>query len=237
MIIDNMMNLELLTWAAREGGVPEFHDIAVAHASTTLRHHFRADSSCCHVVDYDVSTGEVRGRFTHQGLADDSSWARGQAWALYGYTMMFRETRVPAYLAQAVRIAEFILNHPTLPADKVPYWDFDAPAAPETPRDSSAAAIICAGLLELTEFVPSEAADRYRAVAHQQLRVLASAEYRAELAENGCFLLKHATGHMPHKSEVDAPLNYGDYYFLEALLRTRRQLTQADPRQQRGSRR
>lgn len=224
VIIDNMMNLELLTWAARESGESALRDIAVSHANTTLRHHFRADASCCHVVDYDVNTGAVRERVTHQGLADDSAWARGQAWALYGYTMMYRETHLPAYLAHAARVAEFILQHPRLPADKVPYWDFDAPITPETPRDSSAAAIISSGLLELSEFVSPEQASRYRAVAHQQLRALSSPAYRAPLGENGCFLLQHATGHMPNRSEVDAPLNYGDYYFLEALLRARRQL-------------
>lgn len=225
VIIDNLMNLELLLWAAREGPDPALRAMAVSHANTTMRHHFRADASCCHVVDYDVSTGAVRQQLTHQGLTDESAWARGQGWALYGFTLMYRETRLPAFLAHASRIAEFILNHPQLPEDKVPYWDFDAPAASETPRDTSAAAVICSALLELSEFVPEEPAARYRAVAQQQLRSLSTADYRAPLGGNGCFLLRHATGHMPHHSEVDAPLIYGDYYFLEALLRARRQLT------------
>ncbi len=221
VIIDNMMNLELLTWASRTGGNPKFRDIAVKHADTTLRHHFRGDSSSFHVVDYDPATAQVKARQTHQGAADDSAWARGQAWGLYGYTMMFRETKNPAFLAQAQKIAGFIMNHPRLPADRIPYWDFDAPGIPDAPRDSSAGAIMCSALFELSTLTGGETAARYRAFAMQQLRSLASPAYRAKVGENGNFLLKHATGNLPSKSEIDVPINYGDYYFLEALHRCR----------------
>lgn len=224
VIVDNLMNLELLTWAGRAGAEPRFALIATAHADTTRRNHFRADASSFHLVDYDATTGAVRGRQTHQGLADGSSWARGQAWGLYGYTMLYRETRQPEYLAQAGRIADFIARHPRLPEDKVPYWDFDAPPGDATPRDASAAAIICSALLELSEFAPAGPAAEYLRLAHQQLRSLSSPRYRAPLGEQGCFLLQHATGHRPQNSEVDVPIIYADYYFLEALLRARRQL-------------
>lgn len=219
VIIDNMMNLELLFWAAREGGVPRYRDLAIAHADTTLKHHFRADGSTFHVVDYDPKTGRVLQRQTHQGIADSSAWARGQAWALYGYTLMFRETKDPRYLASAQKTATFIMTHPRLPVDKIPYWDFDDPAIPAAPRDSAAAAVICSALLELSDYAPAADKARYLAFAAAQLRALASPTYLAEVGANGGFLLMHATGNYPKKSEIDTPLNYADYYFLEAILR------------------
>lgn len=221
VIIDNLMNLELLLWAAKDTDTPKWRQIAEIHADTTLRNHFRPDGSTFHVVDYDPANGQVRSRATHQGTSDQSAWARGQAWALYGCTMLYRETKKPAYLAQARKTAAFILNHPRLPADKVPYWDFDAPDIPQAPRDTSAAAIICSGLLELSGFVGPEEAAQYRAVAIQQLRSLSSPAYRAPLGENGCFLLLHATANFPQHSDIDVPISYADYYFLEALLRAR----------------
>ena len=222
VIIDNMMNLELMLWAARAGPAERYRDLAVRHADTTLRNHFRADHSSVHVVDYDPVTGQVIKRVTHQGTADDSAWARGQAWGLYGYTVMYRETKDPRYLAQAQKIAAFVMNHPRLPADKVPYWDFDDVKIPHAPRDSSAAAIICSALLELRGYVAAPAAADYTAFAESQLRSLASAAYLATPGTNGGFLLKHATGNHPKNSEIDVPINYGDYYFLEALLRAHR---------------
>jgi unsaturated chondroitin disaccharide hydrolase len=221
VIVDNMMNLELLIWAAHEDPTGPFRDIAIRHADTTLANHFRPDGSSVHVVDYDPATGRVKTRVTHQGIADDSAWARGQAWGLYGYTLMYRETKEPRYLAQAQKIAAFIMNHPRLPADKVPYWDFDDPKIPHAPRDSSAAAIISSALLELRTYVAAGDAARYAAFAEAQLRSLCSPAYLAEPGTNGGFILKHATGNHPKNSEVDTPLNYADYYFLEALLRAR----------------
>ena len=221
VIIDNMMNLELLTWAARETGEPGFKDIAVSHADKTMANHFRSDASSYHVVDYDPATGAVRGRQTHQGFSDSSAWARGQAWGLYGYTMMFRETGNTNYLEQAKRIARFIMNHPRLPADKIPYWDFDAPDIPNAPRDASAAAIMASALIELSGQVDADFGKQCLRLARQQLLSLSSPSYLAKVGENGGFILEHSTGHKPKNSEVDVPLNYADYYFLEALLRYR----------------
>ena len=219
VIIDNMMNLEFLMSAARESGDKRFKEIAISHADHTLKNHFRPDSSCFHVIDYDPSTGEVLAKKTHQGAADESAWARGQAWALYGYTMMFRETKNPAYLAQAVKVGNYLLKHPRLPADKVPYWDFDDPNIPAAPRDASAAAIMASALIELSGMVEGKQSAAYLGLARQQLTSLSSPAYLAKPGENGGFILLHSVGNMPKNSEVDVPLNYADYYFLEALIR------------------
>lgn len=219
VIVDNMMNLELLTWAANESGDDSLRAIAVAHADTTLENHFRPDASSFHVVDYDPETGAVRGKQTAQGFADDSAWARGQSWALYGYTMMYRETNERRFLEQARRIADFLLAHPNLPADKIPYWDYDAPGIPEALRDTSAAAIMCSALIELSDYVEHDRAAEYLAVAETQLRALAAPPYRSAPGQNDGFILQHGVGHIPENHDVDVPLVYGDYYFLEALGR------------------
>jgi unsaturated chondroitin disaccharide hydrolase len=219
VIIDNMMNLEFLMSAARESGESRFKEISISHADNTLKNHFRPDSSSFHVVDYDPATGEVLAKKTHQGAADDSAWARGQAWALYGYTMMFRETKNAIYLEQAVKIGNFILNHPRLPADKVPYWDFDAPGIPAAPRDASAGAIMSSAFLELSGMTKGEQSASFLNLARQQLTSLSSPAYLAKPGENGGFILLHSVGHLPKNSEVDVPLNYADYYFIEALIR------------------
>jgi len=224
VIIDNMMNLELLMWAAREGGEPRFREIALRHADKTLANHFRPDGSSFHLVDYDPASGQVRRRQTVQGAADSSAWARGQAWGLYGFVMMFRESRKPEYLDQAARIARFLLTHPRLPDDKVPYWDFDAPGIPDAPRDVSAAAIMCSALIELAGYADPELARAALTAAERQMRSLSSAPYRAVLGENGGFLLQHGVGQKQINAEVDQPLVYADYYFLEALLRFRAEL-------------
>ncbi len=223
VIIDNMMNLELLMWASRAANEPRYREVALAHADTTLKHHFRPDSSSFHLVDFDPANGAVRSRVTVQGHADPSAWARGQAWGLYGYTMMYRETKKPEYLAQARAIADYVIKR--LPADHIPYWDFDDPAVPNTARDSSAAAIMASSLIELSGMVDAAAGRRYLGVAEAQLRSLSSPTYLAAPGENGGFLLKHATGHKPAASEIDVPLVYGDYYFLEALQRFKATLT------------
>ncbi|OAM90677.1 glycoside hydrolase family 88 protein [Termitidicoccus mucosus] len=224
VIIDNMMNLEFLCWATAESGNPRYRDIAIAHAHKTLANHFRADGSSYHLVTYNPVSGAPELKRTWQGYGSESAWSRGQAWALYGYTMMWRETRNPLYLDQAKRIAEFIVTHARLPEDKVPYWDFDAPGIPDTPRDSSAAAIMASAFIELADHVEPFFARRYAETARRQLVSLSSPAYRAKLGENGGFLLMHGTGHYPHGIEVDRPLSYGDYYFLEALLRYRARL-------------
>lgn len=222
VIIDNMMNLELLFWATRHTGDSSFYKIAVTHADSTLKHHFRPDNSSYHVINYNPETGDVKEKRTAQGLANESAWARGQAWGLYGYTVMYRETKKQKYLDQAQKIADFILNHPNLPEDKIPYWDFDAEPGQDTYRDASAAAIIAAALLELKDYPRATAGDFYLQNAEQILNTLSSTTYLAEREANGGFLLKHSVGHLSANSEVDVPLTYADYYYIEALRRYKR---------------
>ncbi len=218
VIIDNMMNMELLFAASKLSGDDAFTQIAIDHSNTTMEHHFRDDFSTWHVVDYDPETGEVLEKVTHQGISDESAWARGQAWGLYGYTFAFRETGNAAYLDLAEKIAEFIMEHPNTPEDLIPYWDYDAPGIPNEPRDASAAAINASALLELSQLTGT-GGQKYFDYAEKLLISLSSEEYLAEAGTNNYFLLKHCTGHKPKESEVDGPLVYGDYYFLEALLR------------------
>lgn len=219
VIIDNMMNLELLFWATEVTGDSSFYDIAVQHANTTMEHHYRPDYSTWHVVNYDPETGEVKKKRTEQGYADESSWARGQAWGLYGYTETYRKTKDEKYLMQAQNIADFLLGHPNLPADKVPYWDYNAPDIPNTYRDASAASIMASALLELSQYTEGEKGKNYLNAAETMLNTLSTPEYLAEKGSNGGFLLKHGVGHLPVNSEVDVPLTYGDYYYVEALSR------------------
>lgn len=217
VIIDNLLNLELLCEVSKLTNDNSYKQITVSHADKTMKNHFRADNSCFHVVNYDSITGNVISKVTHQGFSSSSSWARGQGWALYGYTMMYRETKDPKYLVQAQKVADFILNNPKLPKDKIPYWDFDAPDIPSAPRDASAAAIYASALIELSGYVKN--GNHYFDVAEQILTNLSSQDYLAEKGENGYFILKHSTGNLPNKSEIDVPLNYADYYYLEALGR------------------
>ncbi|PKQ44435.1 glycoside hydrolase family 88 protein [Confluentibacter flavum] len=219
VIIDNMINLEILFHATRISRDSSYYKIAVSHADTTLKNHFRNDNSSYHVVDYDPTTGSVLQKNTHQGYSDESSWARGQAWGLYGYTMCYRETKDPKYLEQAIKIASFISEHPELPKDKIPYWDYDVDKKENTPKDASAGAITASALYELATFVDQSLKKKYTNLADQIIKNLSSPKYLASKGENGGFLLKHSTGHLPGNSEIDVPLNYADYYFLEALLR------------------
>lgn len=219
VIIDGMMNLELLFHATEITGDPKYREIAITHADNTLKNHFRTDDSSYHVVDYDVKTGKVLKKTTHQGLSDESAWSRGQAWGLYGYTAMYRETKDKKYLDQAIKIASFIKNHPNLPSDLVPYWDFDAEAAPDTKRDASAAAIVASALLELQQYVSKDESESYLNWAKEILKSLESPAYLASDGTNKGFILKHSVGTLLYNVEVDSPLNYADYYFLEALDR------------------
>jgi unsaturated chondroitin disaccharide hydrolase len=222
VIIDNMMNLELLMWAFRKTGDSSFYKIAVTHADTTIKNHFRKDYSTWHVVSYDTISGKVETKQTAQGAADESSWARGQSWGLYGYTMMYRETGLQRYLDQAQGIADFLISHPNLPDDKIPYWDYNAPGIPDAQRDASAGAIMASALIELSGFVDPGKSRNYLDVAERQIRSLASPAYMAEPGGNGNFILMHSVGSLPANSEVDVPLTYADYYFIEALIRLRR---------------
>lgn len=216
VIIDNMMNLELLFEATKLTGDSSFYHVAVSHANTTMKNHFRSNFSTYHVVDYDTVTGKVISKMTHQGYADESEWARGQAWALYGYTMCYRETKDPAYLKQAENVAAYLLSNPTMPADGVPFWDFKDPAIPNVSRDASAAAVIACGLYELSGY--NKQNKQYRAFADKIINSLTKS-YRSPIGDNKGFILLHSTGNKPAKSEIDAPINYADYYYLEALLR------------------
>lgn len=219
VIIDNMMNLELLFWATKETGDSSYYKIAVTHANTTMKNHFRPDFSSYHVVNYNPGTGAVQQRKTDQGYADESAWARGQAWGLYGYTLMYRETKDKKYLDQANHIAEFILNHPNLPKDKIPYWDFNAPNIPNALRDASAGAVMASAFLELCTYAGKQKGEVYFKTAEEMIRTLSSPAYKAKPGTNGGFILEHGVGHMPKGSEVDVPLTYGDYYYVEALKR------------------
>ncbi|RZJ73821.1 glycoside hydrolase family 88 protein [Flavobacterium sp.] len=219
VIIDNMMNLELLFWATRHSGDSTYYKIATRHANTTMKNHFRPDYSSFHVVIYGKEDGKVHKRITNQGAADDSAWARGQAWGLYGYVVMYRETKDENYLEQAKHIANFILDNKNLPKDKVPYWDFNAPNIPDALRDSSAAAIIASALIELSDYVKGDESKRYFSDAETMLNSLSSNKYLAKKGTNGGFILEHGVGNIPAKSEVDVPLTYGDYYFVEAMMR------------------
>lgn len=217
VIIDNMMNLELLLKAVELGGDDSLKNITLTHAYTTMKNHFREDNSCFHLVDYNPETGEIIRKQTVQGYADDSAWARGQAWALYGYPMVYRFTKDQQILDHAVAIAEYLL--PRLPEDGIPYWDYDAPEIPNDVRDASSAAIMASALIELSAYVDAEKSARYLAAAEKMLRALASDEYLVAEGQEYGFLLKHSTGNKNGNSEVDVPLTYADYYFLEALLR------------------
>lgn len=232
VIIDNMMNLEFLTQATKLSGNPKFKEIAITHANTTLKNHFRNDFSSYHVVDYNDKTGNIVGKKTAQGAFDESAWSRGQAWALYGYTMMYREVKDESYLQQARGIANFYLNHPNLPEDLIPYWDMDQNKLNDDSkyysqkdlRDVSTAAIIASALLELSQYTKGAESKNYINKAEKMLKSLSSKPYKADYKEAGGFILKHSVGSIPHKTEVDVPLTYADYYYVEALLRYNRLL-------------
>ena len=218
-IMDNMINLEMLYWAAANGGTKELYDIATKHAETTMKHHFREDGSNYHVALYDTITGDLIKGVTHQGYADETMWARGQAWAIYGYTIVYRETGDKKFLHFAEKITDIYLER--LPEDYVPYWDFDAPNIPDEPKDASAAAIVASALLELSrlEDNPVKALE-YKDAAVNMLVSLSSDEYRSGKT-NSAFLLR-SVGHRPNGSEVDASINYADYYYIEALMRLKK---------------
>jgi unsaturated chondroitin disaccharide hydrolase len=221
VIIDNMMNLELLFNASLATGDKTYYDAAVSHATVTMEHHFRDDYSSYHLVNYSRDTGLPKSKQTFQGLTDDSSWSRGQAWGAYGYTMVYRYTKDEKFLNHARNIVNYLLSHKNMPEDLVPYFDYDAPEHPDVVnyRDSSAASLLASGLLELANYVEKEEAARYRKAAMRMLHSLSSPEYLAAKGENGHFLLKQATGNYPAGKELNAALNYGDYYYLEALNR------------------
>jgi rhamnogalacturonyl hydrolase YesR len=217
VIIDNMMNLELLFELTHLTGDTKYRDVAIRHADTTLKNHFRGDHSSYHVVDYDPETGAVRNKHTAQGFGHESSWARGQAWGLYGYTICYRYTKEARYLEQAEKIAKYIISYPGTPEDGIPYWDYMAENIPKEPRDVSAAAITVSALIELDPYSETS----FKPAIDKMIKSLASDDYTASLGENNNFVLMHSVGSIPHNAEIDVPLNYADYYYLEALLRYR----------------
>lgn len=232
VIIDNMMNLELLFYVSKLTNDPKYRQAAISHADKTMEHHFREDYSTYHVVDYDSISGKPLHKQTNQGYADNSTWSRGQAWAIYGYTLMYRETQDPKYLDQAIKVADFFLDHPNLPEDKIPYWDFNVGQEgylpdwdytgkidiDNIPRDASAASVAASALLELSTFSKQHGSIYFEA-AEKMLKSLSGEDYLATPGSNAAFILKHSTGSFPHNSEIDVPLIYADYYYLEALLR------------------
>lgn len=218
VIIDNMMNLELLFEASSISDDQSFYDMAVSHATKTMENHFREDHSSYHVVDYDPQTGEVLQRLTHQGFNAESVWSRGQAWGLYGFTMVYRYTGDSRFLDKAVGIADFIINQTQMPKDKVPYWDMKDPDIPNAMRDASTAAITASALLELESFKYGKGYGDY---AKDILESLNSDLYLLSPDVEGPFILDHSTGNYPAKDELDLPINYADYYFLEALYRSK----------------
>lgn len=214
VIIDNMMNLEMLFEVSILTGDEKYKEIAITHANTTMKNHFRPDGSSFHVVDYNPETGNIASRVTAQGYANESAWARGQAWGLYSYTMCYRYTKNKKYLDFAEKIAAFILNNPNYPVDGVPYWDFNAPNIPNAPRDASSAAIMASAFLELSSYTN----DKYMKEAMNILESLASDSYTSKIGENGNFVLTKSVGSLPHGNEISVPLNYADYYYIEALM-------------------
>ena len=222
VIIDNMMNLEFLMWSGQTFNDNRYREAAISHAQRTMENHFREDYSCYHVVSYDTITGKPDVKQTHQGYADYSAWSRGQAWALYGYTMMYRESGRTAFLNHAKNVAAYLMNHPRMPKDKIPYWDFDAPNIPKEPRDASAAAVMASALIELGQIVGGEQGQKYIAYAEDQVRSLTSKEYLAKEGKNCNFALMHSTGSKPGNNEIDVPLSYADYYYVEALIRLKK---------------
>jgi len=214
-IMDNMINLEMLFWAAKNGGDKKLYDIAVSHANKTMKCQFRPDYSSYHVAVYDTVTGNLIKGVTHQGYADNSMWARGQAWAIYGFTVCYRETKNPEYLSFVQKVTDIYLKG--LPEDYVPYWDFSAPDIPNAPRDASAACVVASALLELSTYLDKDKAEEYKDAAVKMLKSLSSPAYQCGDAKPA-FLL-HSTGHWPNGSEIDASIIYADYYYIEALLR------------------
>ncbi len=218
VIMDNMINLEMLFWAAKNGGNPYLADIAVAHADKTMDYHFQPNYMCAHVAVYDTLTGDFIKRVTHQGYSDESMWARGQAWAIYGYTVVYRETKDNKYLDFAQKVTDVYLKD--LPRDYVPYWDFQAPFIPNEPRDASAACVVASALLELSTYLPGEKGKGYKKAAIKMIENLSSDEYLSGKSKPS-FLL-HSTGHWPNGSEIDASIIYADYYYIEALTRLKK---------------
>jgi uncharacterized protein YyaL (SSP411 family) len=230
VIIDNMMNLELLFYATKVTDDSTYWNMALRHARNTMKNHVRPDYSSYHVVNYDPETGAVKSRETHQGFADNSTWSRGEAWGIYGFTMVYRESKEKDFLKTAEGMADYFIDH--LPKDTIPDWDFnvnqpgynpqwkyDPSRFTEIPKDASAAAVAASALIELSAYVDKTKSKKYLKAAEDILYALSSPKYKAAIGENGNFILKHSTGSFPANSEIDVPLTYADYYYVEAMKR------------------
>jgi unsaturated chondroitin disaccharide hydrolase len=219
MIIDCNLNVPLLYWATRETGNKDFAAAASQHLVQAARLLVRPDASTFHTYYIDTKTGKPRHGSTHQGHSDDSSWARGQAWGIYGFALAWRHTADPAYLDIAAKLANYFLNR--LPSDGICCWDLIFTDEKEAPRDSSAAAIAACGLLELSQALPlsDERRETYEAWAVAIIEMLGN-HYLAPLEGSNALLL-HAVYHMPNKAGVDEACIWGDYFYLEALMRLR----------------
>lgn len=218
-IIDNMMNLELLFWASKNGGSKKLYDIAKSHATETMKHLVRKDDAVYHVGSFDEESGEFLGGYTHQGYSDESMWARGQGWGIYGFSVAYRETGEQDFLDTAIKLSNHYIKR--LPQDGIPYWDFDDPKIPSAPRDASAAAVVACGMLELSQLVKDEKLkERYFNAATSYLETLSTSKYLSGNTNQA--LLLHSTGHYPKNSEIDVPIVYADYYYMEGLIRLKR---------------
>lgn len=218
-IIDNMMNLELLFWASKNGENKSLYNIAKSHADQTMKYIVRKDNAVYHVGSFNEETGEFLKGYTHQGYADESMWARGQTWGIYGFSVAYRETGDKAFLDTAIRLSDHYIKR--LPKDRIPFWDFDDPKIPNSPRDASAAAVAACGMLELSQLVKDEALEtKYYEAAKSYIEELSSDNYLSGNTNQA--LLLHSTGHYPKNSEIDVPIVYADYYFMEALLRLKK---------------
>ncbi|CAH8281520.1 unsaturated chondroitin disaccharide hydrolase [Mariniflexile fucanivorans] len=215
-IIDNMMNLELLFWAAKNGENKDLYNIAESHANITMKYIVRPDSAVYHLGEFNDKTGEFIKGHTHQGYADESMWARGQTWGIYGFALAYRETGRDDFLNTSIKLADHFLNR--LPEDGIPYWDFDDPKIPNAPKDASAAAVAACGMLELANVLKDEKLKtKYTNAAKKFVKILSTEKYLSGKTNDA--LLLHSTGHHPKGTEIDVPIIYADYYFMEALTR------------------
>lgn len=218
-IIDNMMNLELLFWAAKNGGDQRLYDIATSHAEVTMNNLVREDNSLYHLGSFNEETGEFLKGYTHQGYADESMWARGQTWGIYGFAMAYRETGRKDFLETSIKLADHFLER--LPEDGIPFWDFDDPKIPNAPKDASAAAIAACGMFEIANLVEDVTLkNKFNTAATKFVEILSSDAYYS--GDKNQALLLHSTGHLPNNSEIDMPIIYADYYYMEALMRLKK---------------
>lgn len=222
ILIDNIVTLEMLLFSAENTNDTTFLPIAISQTDLTTKWLVRSNRSCYNVVSFDSITGVPHAWQAQQGYSPESVWARGQSWALYGYTMMYRLTKKPRYLKIAQEIANYLISQPNMPKDCIPYWDFESPNIPNEMRDASSAAIMASALIELSTFVSLPIQKKYLDTAEKQIRTLTSDKYLSKVDTNGNFILKHSVGNYPNNNQIDVPLLFADYYYIEALIRLKK---------------